>query len=62
MNKLVINWVKYFNKHTYNHFKNIYRLLVLNNYENYYLNNFKEYCKNNKILTLYMLNYSFHLF
>ena len=57
-----MDWVKHFNKHTYNRFKSVYCLLILNNYKSYYLNDFEEYYKDNKILMFCMFVYFFHFF
>jgi hypothetical protein len=39
----------------------VYRLLIINSYESYCSLKFQDYCKENKIITLYMLSYSSHL-
>jgi hypothetical protein len=56
-----LEWIKHFNKHTSNYIKNAYRLLVLDEYKSYILVDFQCYCKENKIITLYILAYSSHL-
>jgi hypothetical protein len=60
-NKIRLEWIKYFNKHTSDRTKSAYRLLMLDGYKSHVLIDFQCYCKENKIVTLYMLIHSSHL-
>ena len=60
-NEIGLKWIKHFNKHTSNHMKGAYHLLVLDGHESHQSANFQCYCKENKIVTLCMPAHSSHL-
>jgi hypothetical protein len=60
-NKISLKWIKHFNKYTSDHTKDTYRLLVLDRHESHVSADFQCYCKENKIVTLYILIHSSHL-
>ena len=60
-NEIGLEWIKHFNKHTFNHMKGAYQLLVLDGHESHQSVDFQHYCKENKIVTLCMPAHLSHL-
>ncbi|KAJ8111655.1 hypothetical protein OPT61_g5799 [Boeremia exigua] len=51
-NKLGLEWLKHFDRHTKERTVGTYRLLVIDGHESHKLLQFQQYCKDNKIVTL----------
>jgi hypothetical protein len=60
-NKLGVEWLKHFIKHTDGKVVGAHRLLILDGHESYHSLEFQELCKENNIYTLCMLPHSSHL-
>jgi hypothetical protein len=60
-NEIGLEWIKHFNKHTSDRIKGAYRLLMLDGHKSHVLVDFQRYCKENKIVTLYILVHLSHL-
>jgi hypothetical protein len=60
-NKLGVEWLKHFIKHTEGKMIRACRLLICNSYESHHSLGFQELCRENNIFTLYMPPYSSHL-
>ncbi|KAM5529934.1 transposase [Fusarium oxysporum f. sp. phaseoli] len=60
-NKLGLDWLKHFNKHTINQSVGSYRLLILDGRESHQSTDFGAYCKEKNIIPLYMPPHSSHL-
>ncbi|KAF2182586.1 hypothetical protein K469DRAFT_585817, partial [Zopfia rhizophila CBS 207.26] len=58
----LLEWLlKYFNIYIKEHTVGVYRLLILDSHKSHNLLEFTKYCKENKIVTLYILLYSLHI-
>jgi hypothetical protein len=60
-NKLGLEWLKHFDKHTKGRTVGVHRLLILDGHESHNSLEFQQYCKENKIITLCMPPHSSHL-
>jgi hypothetical protein len=60
-NRIGLDWVKHFDKHSRARTTGVKRLLVLNGHESHHSVEFEEYCKENNIITLCMPPHSSHL-
>jgi hypothetical protein len=60
-NKIGVDWLKHFTKHTEGEVVGARWLLILDDHESYYSLEFQELCKENNIYTLCMLPHSSHL-
>lgn len=60
-NKLGLQWLKHFDKHTKRRVVGSHRLLIIDGHESHNSLEFQQYCKDNKIITLCMPPHSSHL-
>jgi hypothetical protein len=60
-NKLGLEWLKHFDKHTKGRTVGIHRLLIIDGHESHNSLDFQQYCKESKIITLCMPPHSSHL-
>jgi len=60
-NKIAMDWIQHFNKHTATRTVGLYRLLILDGHASHHSDEFEEYCQQNKIITLCMPPHSSHL-
>ncbi|KAF7572901.1 hypothetical protein PtrM4_078060 [Pyrenophora tritici-repentis] len=60
-NKLGLQWLEHFDRHTKGKTISSYRLLVLDGHESYNSLDFQQYCKDKKIITICMFPHSSHL-
>jgi len=60
-NKVILKWLKHFEKFTCTKTIGIYYFLVLDNYKNHYSVEFEKYYCTNNILTFYIFVHSFYL-
>ncbi|RYN17045.1 hypothetical protein AA0119_g11468 [Alternaria tenuissima] len=59
--KLGVEWVKHFNRHTASRTRGVYRLLILDGHSSHATPEFDQYCTENKIITLCMPPHTSHL-
>ena len=59
--KLGVEWVKHFNRHTTSRTRGVYRLLILDGHSSHATPEFDQYCKENNIITLCMPPHTSHL-
>jgi len=59
--KLGVEWVKHFNRHTASRTHGVYRLLILDGHSSHATPEFDQYCTENKIITLCMPAHTSHL-
>ncbi|KAB2108385.1 hypothetical protein AG0111_0g3456 [Alternaria gaisen] len=59
--KLGVEWVKHFDRHTASRTRGAYRLLVLDGHSSHATPEFDQYCTENKIITLCMPAHTSHL-
>jgi hypothetical protein len=60
-NKLGVQWLKHFNKHTKDRTVSLYCLLIVDGHKSYSSYEFYKYCKEQKIIMLCMPPYLLHL-
>jgi hypothetical protein len=60
-NRIGLDWIKHFEKHSRPRTTGVKRLLVLDGHESHHSAEFEEYCKENNIITLCMPPHSSHL-
>lgn len=60
-NKLGLQWLKHFDKHTKERTVGSHRLLIIDGHESHDSLEFEQYCKENDIITLYMPPRSSHI-
>jgi len=56
-----MDWIRYFDFYIASRIKGIYRLLILNGYDNYHSKKFENYYKEYNIITLYIPPYFLYL-
>jgi hypothetical protein len=61
INKLGVEWLRHFNRHTRDRTVGTYRLLILDGYESHNSLEFKELCKESNIITLCIPPHASHL-
>jgi hypothetical protein len=59
--KLGVEWVKQFNRHTASRTRGVYRLLILDGHSSHATPEFDRFCTENKIITLCMPAHTSHL-
>jgi hypothetical protein len=59
-NKIGLDWINHFDKHTKGRTTGVYRLLILDGHESHHSISFEDYCQRNHIITLCIPAHSSH--